>query len=78
MLSKLKNYNTGQVKHIKAKGVKLKKQYYLQVVCIVSLTLLTADYLCNRFVMNSGADKSRFWPNRALWGTSMKLGTLMV
>ena len=26
----------------------------------------------------SGADKSRFWPNRALWGTSMKLGTIMV
>ena len=26
----------------------------------------------------SGADKSRFWPNRALWGASMKLGTIMV
>ena len=27
---------------------------------------------------HSGADKSRFWPNRALWGRSMKLGTIMV
>ena len=27
---------------------------------------------------DSGADKSRFWPNRALWGASMKLGTIMV
>ena len=25
-----------------------------------------------------GADKSRFWPNRALWGTSMKLGRIVV
>ena len=30
------------------------------------------------FIQCSGADESRFWPNRALWGRSMKLGTIMV
>ena len=28
--------------------------------------------------LSSGAVNSRFWPNRALWGKSMKLGTIVL
>ena len=48
--------------------------------------ILRSVYICTIFPQffilhkppSSGADKSRFWPNRALWGRSMKLGTIMV
>ena len=45
---------------------------------IVKVMIRVKIMIIGEFMIYSGADKSRFWPNRALWGTSMKLGTIMV